>query len=177
MSSSTERLFFALWPDTATRQALAQLNRQCDVLGGRAMQPANLHVTLAFLGNVTAEYRACMSRYADAVRETPFSLSLTRLGVWPQSGIYWLAPEVTPAPLLRLADGLNRAIESCGGRSETRPYRPHVTLRRKVKQAPSGEVSPPIVWSVGDFVLVQSHTHQEGVEYRVVQRWPLCVAT
>src|SRR5437667_76833 len=41
------RLFYALWPDAATRAALTRLQL---AVRGRNMRPENFHLTLAFLG-------------------------------------------------------------------------------------------------------------------------------
>ena len=58
MMKSKPRLFVALWPDTEVRKAIL------DVAGGfsgpglnsaRQVKPENIHMTLAFLGNVQAE--------------------------------------------------------------------------------------------------------------------------
>ncbi len=46
------RLFFALWPDPPTRTALAMLVDGLPLVGGRRVPAENLHLTLAFLGNV-----------------------------------------------------------------------------------------------------------------------------
>ena len=49
------RVFFALWPDEETRRALLRATRSAvRRCGGRATPSDNLHVTLAFLGPVTA---------------------------------------------------------------------------------------------------------------------------
>src|ERR1700724_2954341 len=52
MNEATQRLFFALWPDAATSNALAALAQQVAAeSGGRPTAPGNVHLTLAFLGD------------------------------------------------------------------------------------------------------------------------------
>lgn len=48
---TTRRLFFARWPDDATRVALESARNALFPLAGRPVEAANLHVTLAFLGS------------------------------------------------------------------------------------------------------------------------------
>ena len=48
-AAKKHRLFFALVPDDAVRRRVQELQRQL-AGSGRAVTPANLHVTLAFLG-------------------------------------------------------------------------------------------------------------------------------
>jgi len=51
MSDATIRLFFALWPDDATRRALAACaSAVVAQTGGREVAAGNLHLTLAFIG-------------------------------------------------------------------------------------------------------------------------------
>ena len=49
------RVFFALWPDDATRAAISRATREAVRLsGGRPIAKERLHVTVAFLGELTA---------------------------------------------------------------------------------------------------------------------------
>ena len=50
------RLFFALWPDDATRARLAQAARQWS---HRPVADDKLHMTLHFLGACSTEQQAC----------------------------------------------------------------------------------------------------------------------
>ena len=65
------------------------------------------------------------------------------------------------------------ALQPCGYEPERRPYRAHVTTARKVSRPTPVTEIDPIHWSVSDFALVESVTHQEGPEYRVLKRWNL----
>ena len=59
------------------------------------------------------------------------------------------------------------ALESCGFEPEQRPYRPHVTLARKVRGRPETG-SALMEWFCDDFCLVES----AGGKYSVLRRWP-----
>ena len=49
------RVFFALWPDDATRAAISRATREAvRTSGGRPIAKERLHVTIAFLGELTA---------------------------------------------------------------------------------------------------------------------------
>jgi 2'-5' RNA ligase len=167
-----QRLFFALWPDEALRETLTPLLRLRRECGGRAHPPANLHLTLNFLGGVATQTRDCLEQAADALVLPPFALTLDRFGYWPRPRVVWLGCSETPPPLVALVAALNGVAEGCGLEPERRPYHPHLTLLRKAHQAPVG-AAPELPWQVNDFVLAQSLSTPEGVEYRVVRRWPL----
>ena len=58
----TARVFFALWPDADARVALAALAREIAArTKGRAPPAANLHMTLAFIGEVPPERIGALS--------------------------------------------------------------------------------------------------------------------
>lgn len=177
MSSTTaeprQRLFFALWPDAVTRQALAKSSRE---LLGRRVKPVpaeNLHITLAFAGPVTAPVRDCLEAAAGEIHAAPFELTLDHVGHWPRPHILWLGPTHTPAGLWLLVESLNRAFEACGLQREARPFQAHVTLARKVGRAPPLAMPAPVAWSISDFSLVESVTGARGAYYRRLVTWQL----
>lgn len=176
MSSSPpegQRLFFALWPGAALQRTLYKVGRAIAPPGGKPMAMQNLHITLAFLGVIDAEGRACMEKTADAIRLPPFELTLDRTGFWPRPQVVWLGCSTVPPTLQTLAARLNGAMATCGLTPETRPYSPHLTVLRKARQGPRQLDINTVHWGVGDFVLVQSLTLPEGAQYQVVRRWPL----
>ena len=71
------RIFFALWPDAGARDALSALARDTAAqTGGRAPSAGNLHLTLAFLGDVAAARIAALHALGPAVAAAvpPFTL-------------------------------------------------------------------------------------------------------
>jgi 2'-5' RNA ligase len=50
---------------------------------------------------------------------------------------------------------------------------PHVTLARKVTQAPVLQAMSPFEWQACSFCLVRSETGGKGAVYTVVDTWPL----
>jgi len=162
------RLFFALWPDAGVRRRVAE---HCP-RHGRLVPPQNWHVTLVFLGGVTARVRAALEQAADAADPEAFSLSLDRRGCWRRSGIFWLAASAVPSALQRLQLQLAEAAAEMGVPRETRPYLPHLTLARKARPEPE-TIIDPIQWRVDEFCLVRSELLPQGARYAVLRRWPL----
>ena len=155
------------------REALAGLLHGESPRTGRRVPDANLHLTLAFVGNVTAEQRSCLEAAAAAVAGTSFTLTLDRLGFWPRPRIVWAGATETPEALRELVARLNAALVSCGHQPEQRPYQAHVTLTRKAQAPPRRGAIPPIVWTAEEFCLVESVSEEHGSVYRVLARWPL----
>lgn len=174
MTAERQRLFFALWPDDDTRSALASIARE-RLAGMRArLVPAeNLHLTLVFLGSRDAECRACMEHAAGRLSARAFTLELTRTGYWSRPRVLWTAPNRTPEALVVLASTLNDALVQCGHEPESRPFRAHITLARKVRGPLEESMHAPVRWRVGEFCLIASRTLPEGARYTRLASWSL----
>ncbi|MCH6583514.1 MAG: RNA 2',3'-cyclic phosphodiesterase, partial [Proteobacteria bacterium] len=142
------RLFFALWPDEHVRAEIQAFATSLPLKNARLVAEKNIHITLAFLGNVDEPTCNALIKGANSIRVAPFSLSLDSLGWWKKPKIAWLAPSAWPDELSRLAEGLHVLSRECGMSLEERSYRPHLTLARKVT-ATVPDISPePISWNI-----------------------------
>lgn len=169
-------MFFALWPDATARAALAKL--AADVVGnagGRAPTEANLHLTLAFVGEVAADRQeALRAAGCDAAATiAPFTLALDRLGVFRDAGIAWIGTDEAPQELTGLAARLARELGTRGFAVDRRPYAPHLTLARKCRAPSHDIVAPRVAWDVRELALVESALRPGGSVYRIESRWPL----
>lgn len=141
--------------------------------GGRPVPTRNLHVTVAFLGEV-AERRlpdvlACAGRIADPQR---FVVQFERVEVWTGPRVLCLTAAVVPPALLQLFERLRANLAADGFGLPRETYRPHVTLARHAR-GPYSAFIEPVGWPVREFVLAESRRDRAGSEYTVVARWPL----
>jgi RNA 2',3'-cyclic 3'-phosphodiesterase len=165
------RVFFALWPDDATRAAISRATREAVRLsGGRPIAKERLHITVAFLGELTAA-RLETARSVPPIAVGPFELTLDAIGVWPESKILWLAPTALPAALAELENRLWDALVERGFRRADRDYLPHVTLARRAR--PVDSAVEPVRFPVRDLALVESFPDGRNVHYEVLGRWNL----
>jgi 2'-5' RNA ligase len=168
----TSRLFFALWPDDETRQALARLNQSLAAKRLRLVQPHNLHVTLVFLGQVDAVTESVIKLAMTDISTQPFTLTFDRLSYWRRPRILCLTcQQPAPKPAMILVSALETAAANCGLHTDTRPYSPHITLARHVRHLPDVTIEP-IVWRAEAFSLIESCSEPEGIRYKVMQQWP-----
>ncbi|MGZ5009884.1 MAG: RNA 2',3'-cyclic phosphodiesterase [Methylobacter sp.] len=168
----TSRLFFALWPDDETRQALGHLNQSIAAKGLKLVQPHNLHATLVFLGQVNKEVESLIKQAVTDITTQPFTLTFDHLSYWRRPRILCLTcRQPAPNPVMILVSALETVAENCGLHIDTRPYTPHITLARHVRHLPNIEIEP-IVWRAEAFSLVESCSEPEGVHYKVLQQWP-----
>jgi 2'-5' RNA ligase len=171
---ATRRLFFALWPDSALR---ALLQRRLPPLSapdwGRVTGPGQWHVTLEFLGSVTESRLGALLEVARQARGEPFEVVFDRVEYWPGPRVLCLVASEIPRPLAELSIKLRRALSEHGFRIERRPFRPHLTLARKVRRPPRLPDVDPVSWPAREFSLVRSITDPLGARYRSLQAWPL----
>ncbi|TNF33940.1 MAG: RNA 2',3'-cyclic phosphodiesterase [Gammaproteobacteria bacterium] len=175
IEQATRRLFFALWPSDDVRAAMVKVFKQSSQakLRAKTVMPGNLHITLHFIGNVDTERQACLHQAATSVRSEPFNLRLDRYGHFYQARVFWLGCSDIPPVLKQLYTDLATAFTGCGYTADKRPYAPHVTLMRKLLK-PGPLIQPEAIhWPVREFVMLESLSHPEGVEYRVIERYPL----
>lgn len=174
--SANQRVFFAIWPDVATRAALAEL--AIDVAAtahGRAAALERLHLTLAFIGEVDiARVPQLMAIGAEtAAQAIPCSLTLHRLGYFRDAGVAWIGTDRIPDALLALANDLQSRLASAGFPVDTRPYQPHLTLARRCRNRPVGFAPPTLAWDVRAMTLHASKLGREGPSYTELGRWRL----
>ena len=171
--SAKQRLFFALWPDHNVRQALKDLVADLPLNGGREVHSEDLHITLQFLGQVTADLYPCLEQIACNIKASLFHLKIDTIGYWKRPGIIWCKPTKSPRELTELVFDLQKGLLTCGFKPEKRVYTPHVTLVRNASTISSHLLDHPIDWNPEAFVLVASDSSERVPRYTVLKRWSL----
>jgi len=161
------RLFFALVPDDALRPLLGE--RAIDLaraIGGRAVPAHNIHLTLAFLGEVDRARVPALRPILDAMPRDAFMLVLDRVGEWRRAGVAWIAPSVASPRLAALHAALTEALRGAGFPVEARPFQPHLTLVRRPSRTLADAPADPLTWRVGRLSLMRSEAVGGAVRYR-----------
>lgn len=169
---TTRRLFFALWPDEATRDALAHATHKAvRTSGGRPVPASNLHATLLFIGSVAAERVAELEQAASGVPLPSFTLVFNQMEHWPKPAVLCATAPLVPEEARALAAALQRNVAHAGFAPDVKPFRAHVTVARKVVRPHALGPMHPVHWPIGGFALVESRTLAEGSRYTVVRSW------
>ena len=168
------RLFFALWPDPVIRTQLQQaaLSIKLDSTA-RRVPDFNLHMTLHFIGNVYCDEMACLQQQARQVNAVAFSLRIDRQGLFAKPRVGWLGCSHLPTALNDLHRQLGTQLQHCGYRPEQRSYHPHVSIARKLTAIDGDARFAAIDWPLREFALIESRSFENGVQYSVVERYPL----
>ncbi len=180
------RLFVALAISQELRESLASLIqtlRQADS-APRWVNPANLHLTLKFIGEVPTERLTPITEALVAVRGGQrLVLQLRGLGFFPNARrptVAWGGLE--PAePLAQLAEKIDRKLAAVGVQREDRPFVPHLTVGRFKQTRVSRALAEQIekqqnrTWgsvSANEFHLIESKLKSSGAEYTTLHSFP-----
>jgi RNA 2',3'-cyclic 3'-phosphodiesterase len=181
---STVRLFIAIDLPLEVKALLRSLQATLkpNVSGVRWADPDGTHLTLKFLGNVkyesVDEIKRGMSRAASRIH--PFELQTTTLGGFPslqRPRVIWLGITGDMNTLQTTHAAIEQEIAPLGFPTEDRPYHPHLTLGRSVKQPTSAQlagighaltntkVPQQVGFEVRDIVLMRSELRPDGAHY------------
>ena len=150
------------------------------------VEPANLHVTLKFLDEISEaqrhEVEALVARIVHD--QPPFLLGLTAPGAFPSFDsprVLWVGLGEGKETVARLADAIERDAATLGLRREERPFAAHVTLGRArsprarqalVQRLRAGAWQPPPPWRVASLTFYQSVLGSDGPRYSVLAEFP-----
>lgn len=179
---STERLFVALALPEAVRATLAS---QAQPLPGVTWtRPAQLHVTLRFLGDVPLEQIEPIVARLASVRVAPFVLPVEGVGAFPPGRpphVLWIGTGSGHPRLFQLRQRVDDALLAAGLQLDVRTFHPHVTLARVTEDAaPAAQhwlhthrdfAAPP--FRVEAFDLYVSTLQPAGAVHTLKQRFAL----
>jgi 2'-5' RNA ligase len=156
----TLRCFVALWPDAQTAARLAALTHELALAypHARPVLRTNLHLTLAFIGDLNAERARQVAAQLRQLDSESFVWTIDRVDRFGGPRVAW-AGGPAPAALDELVQRVEALLDAAGVPFDRRPYRPHVTLLRHLPPGAAGlgqALSPPIEWSAGRAVLLSS---------------------
>jgi 2'-5' RNA ligase len=163
-----KRLFFALWPDQATRAKIAQLNQSLICKHLKKVRPDNLHITLAFMGRVDEKIEREIRQSIPDISAEPVTIFLDQLTTWSDAGVLCLTSSKQPQQIIDLVEQLKIVLGDFGVKLDCRPYTAHVTLARKAQPNPT-TILTAIGWQSIRFALVESISTARGVNYLVLE--------
>ena len=187
--SETWRTFIALplpadW-QYALSAAISQLSPSIPPDAVRWTAPANIHLTLRFLGATDpATVPAIIARLRQSLPATPPpALSLCELGTFPprrEPRIIWAGLAGDLEMLDKLQSVAESAAVSLGWPAERRPFSPHLTLgrvrdrastsqRRTILRAITTATIPPAsIWQPDAILLYRSVLTPQGAVYTII---------
>ena len=175
------RLFIAIELPGDVKRLLAGL--RVDIPGARWLPTEQVHLTLAFLGEVDEANLERLAGELARIRLPDFRLCLCGPGCFPdrrRPRVLWVGLEPQPR-LKQLAAAVQEAVLACGIPREERPFSPHITLARLrlppsrgcdafLDQQPEQKLPP---FPVREFTLFQSRLTPQGALHTPLRGFPL----
>jgi 2'-5' RNA ligase len=143
------RLFVAIDINDDVRKAVAKLEQELkgrlkNQKGLKWVEPENMHLTLKFLGEVSAGSETSpnggdenrIDEINDALEmacleKNPFEIDVSVVGTFGRPAkVLWLGSEKESDEIVKLAGDIEQALEELGFEKEVRPFSAHLTLAR-----------------------------------------------
>jgi RNA 2',3'-cyclic 3'-phosphodiesterase len=147
----------------------------------RWVKPAQMHLTLAFLGEVDPARQSDLSQALQRASQgiTPFPLEAASLGFFPEPlrpRVLWAGLRGDCETLVRLQTHVATATAPFAEHQEDRPFSPHLTLARIKRLSPSAtrRLAARVAeladcnlgsWTANHLELIHSELHREGSRY------------
>ncbi len=183
------RTFIAIDITPEIREQIANFiegNRNA-LTGARWVRPEGVHITLKFLGEISAEQKQSVEAALGRVRAAPFDLTVRGLGFFPSEQrprVFWVGIEAGEA-LSLLASAIDDAVFPLGFEKEKRAFTPHLTMARLDPAAKTGNPASAAqrfmerrqpnfgTMTASEFFLFQSKLSPRGAQYTKLARFPL----
>lgn len=166
------RAFVAAWPDAATRGALARLQQSLAprLAPARPMQPRNLHLTLAFIGEIDSSTAAIVAAAIQVAMPgtIPLAWAIDRIGCFERARVVWAGAAATPS-LAAASAQVRGCLDRLAVGYDRKPFVPHVTLYRDARRFEvAGPIDQPIAWHTELIALFAAARDDDGPCYRRV---------
>ena len=176
------RAFVAVFPPPEVRETLVRAARELPVSSDvRWVRPANVHLTLKFLGDVAEADLSRVGEVLETIRERhePFEVALSGFGAFPsgrRARIFWAGIGEGSERLRTLAQDVEASLQPLGFVLEARPYTPRLTLGRArgrpaSLEAAEASVPTPRFW-VRSMERVKSVLGATGAAYSPLAAYP-----
>ncbi len=152
---------------------------------GRPVDPEDMHLTLAFLGEQPEPVLEDLHHLLAEIAARPFEIAIDGLGMFGTPPRTLHAQVVRNEALNRLAGGVQRAAMAAGVEFKPERFRPHVTIARFAKNRTAAETAAlrafvaervalrlaPV--PVAAMALYRSHLRKDGAVYDILAEYPL----
>lgn len=178
------RMFTAIDLPATLKSQLAAL--RTDIPTARRVKPAQMHLTLRFVGEVSDKQAAALQAALHGVDGASFALALRGVGRFPPSikkapRVLWAGVDAPPE-LLALQAQIEQTVRTLGLPPDNKPFKPHFTLARLKTHKPTPEADAFLQahahftvepFAVSEFVLIESKLSPQGPHYTVRGRYAL----
>lgn len=150
------RLFIALNFPQRALDYLQRAQKSLDevALEGRMVTREKLHLTLAFLGELSLHDTPLLIEILKEIKGGPFTLSLEQLGTFNR-GLWWVGVKEN-LPLKAYREALCARLTEGGFHLDRHPFRPHITIARRVTVNAKPTFDEACTFSANQVTLMES---------------------
>jgi len=168
------RTFLTLVPDMQTALAINKWSELCWPMLAKHVPVQNYHVTISFLGELDDIALQSLADLFENFEHPAFSISLNKLGYWPDTNVLWLGTVSIAPELVALHEKCKVAANKIGVRGGGRKFEPHLTLARNLDVPPtSALIEPDFEFKAESLELWSSVRASSGARYSTVAQWQL----
>jgi 2'-5' RNA ligase len=166
------RCFAACWPDEATRSRLDRAAALAHALHPRArrVRRENLHLTLAFIGELPEPAAQRAAQALRGIELEPFAWTLDHIGRFERARVLWAGGPAQPQ-LAQLAERVRGLLRDAKIDFDRKAFAAHVTLLRDLPPGAHELVEPieAFAWPIHAALLLVSEPDARGATvYRVL---------
>jgi 2'-5' RNA ligase len=160
------RLFVAINFNNDTRSKLVAIQNELRSrsVRGNFTLAENLHLTLAFIGEVAPKKADKVKTILETVSFAPFDIEVDRLGTFSNNSLWWVGLRESQ-PLMDLQREIEHKLALGGFVMDGREYRPHITIARKVETDGTPWVIKPFGETVSGISLMKSERFDGRLAY------------
>lgn len=178
------RAFIAIELNKEIHSALSKIQNDLRRTGAdvKWVKPANIHLTLKFLGNINTELIPEIKKILSKISQsyTGFAAELTELGAFPRlqsPRVIWAGMQAGKEKVISIAKELEDNLSKIGIPKEEKDFHPHATLGRikspmnrlKLVEALSSKTKiSPLNFQVEKITLFKSTLMPQGPIYEAI---------
>lgn len=175
----SKRLFVALAAPRPLARALSAFQQGWEE--ARWVPPSNLHLTLAFPGDVEVDAVPELVQKLAGIEQAPFLIRLSAFRLMAHGRALALTARPS-AEMERLHEAVQAALTESGMATEQREFHPHVTLARFRRMVARDRFAAYISslslkrlprWQAQEFTLFESFLGPKGAAYVPLATFPL----
>lgn len=165
------RCFLAAWPSEEARRRCAELIDSVRPYAdhGRVMRAENLHLTVAFIGELDDRAGGDIAAACRGLHLPPCEWHLDAIGYFARPRVLWAGGPMSPL-LAQIVQAARALLDQASVEYDHKEFVPHVTLLRDVRRYDgSRDVRPPIAWPIEEIALYRTGRDASGARYARVE--------
>lgn len=133
----------------------------------------NLHLNLAFLGNLTEEQIEALFDMVNDIQFNPINIDINTIGHWQQHEILWVGAKDQNKGFYDLSQKLKCIGKKLNLDMDENTYVPHIGIYRHCQLCPKISKIQPLEFhfTFDTFVLFQTLAMSHGIDYHIIRHW------